>query len=144
MSNSGKDAKDERVSGAVSARGRVLFMDDTEIVRKAVVEMLATLGYDVESAVEGTRALELYREAKDRGTPFDVVVLDLNVSRGMDGREALAKLLEIDPEAKIVVSSGLPHDPFVADYARHGARAVIIKPYNSAEINSVIEHVLNS
>lgn len=129
-------------SGSVSSRGRVLFMDDKEIVRKAVSEVLRTLGYDVESTVEGEETLEMYRRARDAGTPFDVVVLDLTVAHGMGGREAIAKLLEIDPAARIVVSSGYPNDPVIINYGKYGASAVIIKPYNSSELDEVLDRVL--
>ena len=130
-------------SGSVSPRARVLFMDDKEIVRAAVSEVLHELGYDVECAVEGAAALELYRRARDAGMPFDVVVLDLTVAIGMGGREAIEKLLEVDPSAKIIVSSGYPNDPVIIDYATYGASAVIIKPYNSSELDAVLEKVLH-
>ena len=127
---------------AVSTHGRVLFMDDKEIVRNAVSEVLRVLGYEVECAVEGEQALRMYRRAREAGAPFDVVVLDLTVASGMGGREAIEKLLEIDPSAKIVVSSGYPNDPVIVDYSRYGARDVIIKPYNSSELDEVLERVL--
>ncbi len=131
-------------SGPVSSRGRVLFMDDKEIVRKAVGEVLRVLGYDAVCTEEGEETLEVYRRALDAGTPFDVVVLDLTVARGMGGREAIEKLLEIDPSAKIVVSSGYPNDPVMVDYRKYGASAVIIKPYNSSELDEVLAKVIES
>ena len=129
-------------SGSVSSRGRVLLMDDKEIVREAVSEVLQVLGYDVECAVEGGQALAVYRRAISAGTPFDVVVLDLSVASGMGGRETIEKLLEIDPAAKVVVSSGYPNDPVMVDFQRYGASAVIIKPYNSSELDEVLSQVL--
>jgi DNA-binding NarL/FixJ family response regulator len=118
-------------------------MDDKEIVRNAICEVLAALGYEVESAVEGEQAIALYGTARAAGTPFDVVVLDMTIERGMGGREAIAKLLEIDPEVKIVVSSGYPHDPVIMDHQKFGACAVIIKPYNSSELDEVLKQVLH-
>jgi two-component system cell cycle sensor histidine kinase/response regulator CckA len=129
-------------SGSVSSRGRVLFMDDKEIVRNAIGEVLRVLGYDVACAGDGREALELYRRAREGDAPFDVVVLDLTVARGMGGREAIEKLLEIDPAARIVVSSGFPNDPVMIDYRKYGARAVIIKPYNSSELDEVLSKVI--
>ena len=127
---------------AVSTRWKILFMDDKEIVRNAISEVLKVLGYEVECAVEGEQALGLYRLARTAGAPFDVVVLDLTVVSGMGGRETIEKLLEIDPSAKIIVSSGYPNDPVIVDYHRYGARDVIIKPYNSSELEEVLERVL--
>ncbi len=131
-------------SGSVSARGRVLFMDDKEIVRNAVGEVLQALGYEAVCTEEGEETLELYRRALDAGKPFDVVVLDLTVVRGMGGREAIEKLLEIDPLAKVVVSSGFPNDPVMVDHSRYGASAAIIKPYNSSELDKVLAKVIES
>ena len=130
-------------SGSVSSRGRVLLMDDKEIVRTAVSEVLEALGYEVESSVEGTQALAMYRRSHEAGMPFDVVILDLSVVSGMGGRETIEKLREIDPKVKIVVSSGYPNDPVMVDFRRYGASAVIIKPYNSLELDEVLDQVLH-
>ena len=53
---------------------------------------MSRLGYAVESAREGAEALALYRRAKEQGTPFDVVIMDLVIVDGMDGKEAIDKL----------------------------------------------------
>jgi CheY-like chemotaxis protein len=119
-------------------------MDDTEIVRNAICEVLAALDYEVEAAVDGGEAIALYRRAREAGTPYDVVVLDLTVERGMGGREAMERLLEIDPEVRIIVSSGFPHDPVVMEYQTYGARAAIVKPYNSSELDKVLKQVLDT
>lgn len=131
-------------SGSVSTRGRVLFMDDKEIVRDAVCEVLRALGYDAVCTEEGGETLERYRRAREEGAPFDVVVLDLTVARGMGGKETIEKLREIDPAAKIIASSGYPNDPIMLDYRRYGVHAVIIKPYNSSELDEVLTEVLES
>lgn len=130
-------------AGTVPSRGRILFMDDKDFVRKAVSEVLVVLGYEVECAKEGEQTLEMYRGARGAGTLFDVVVLDLTVSSGMGGRETIEKLLDIDPSVKIIVSSGYPHDPVVVDYRRFGVKGVIIKPYNSSELEEILEKVLH-
>lgn len=118
-------------------------MDDKDFVRKAVSEVLVALGYEVECAKEGGQTLSMYREARGAGTLFDVVVLDLTVSSGMGGRETIEKLLEIDPSVKIIVSSGYPHDPVVVDYQKFGVKGVIIKPYNSSELEEILEKVIH-
>ena len=153
MNDGDKDMEREQTAGtgAASTHGRVLFMDDKEYVRSAICEeyvrsaiceVLVELGYEVESAVEGGQAVALYEQARKAGTPFDVVILDVTVERGMGGREAIERLLEIEPEVRIIVSSGFPHDPVVMDYRSFGARAAIIKPYNSSQLDEVIKRVL--
>ena len=76
----------------IEGKGRVLLMDDEKLVLDVARQMLETLGYEVETAKDGAEAISLYREAKDSGSPFDVVILDLTVPGGMGGKEAIEKL----------------------------------------------------
>lgn len=108
---------------------RVLLMDDEDIVRDVAKEMIAAFGHDVEGAEDGRRAIELFSNAKKSGRPFDLVILDLTVKGGMGGEVAIAKLREIDPKVKAVVSSGYADSPIVADYRNHGFSTVLNKPY---------------
>jgi CheY-like chemotaxis protein len=146
MNGSGKDLSEERVSGSDvrSKIARILFMDDTETVRSAVSEVLKLLGYEVECAVEGKELLEKYRRARDEGKPFDAVVVDLTVERGMGGREAIEKLRVLDPPARIVVSSGYPDDPVIMNYRAYGAVAYIVKPYSPSELDGILRRVLGA
>src|ERR1019366_3978468 len=82
------------VCGAIvvaSAKGgRVLFMDDEEAITMMAEKVVRRLGYDFESAADGMEAIEKYRAARNSGSPFDLVVLDLTIPGGMGGREAMA------------------------------------------------------
>ena len=62
--------------------GRLLVMDDQEPVIRMMTRIFERLGYAVESCLDGKEAIRLYREANDRGRPFDLVVLDLTVPAG--------------------------------------------------------------
>ncbi|MEW6420030.1 MAG: response regulator [Nitrospirota bacterium] len=64
-------------------------MDDEDVVRHVVGEMLKHLGYDVEFAKDGTEAIKLYKIAKETGKPFNIVVMDLTVPGGIGGKEAI-------------------------------------------------------
>ena len=66
--------------------GKVLVMDDEEMIRKVVKLMLLELGYQVELAKDGDEAIELYHRAMDSDQPFDLVIMDLNVKGGMGGK----------------------------------------------------------
>ncbi|MEE8397448.1 MAG: ATP-binding protein, partial [Desulfobacterales bacterium] len=61
----------------ISGSGRLLVMDDEEMIRVLAFKRLSRLGYDVEVAGDGAEAIEQYRKAMDSGKPFDVVILDL-------------------------------------------------------------------
>ncbi len=126
------------------ARGRVLLMDDEEIIRSAGCKLLKSLGYDVESCSDGTEALTLYDDAKKNNKPFDAVILDLTVAGGMGGREAMKKLLEADPHAKGIVSSGYSTDQVLSRYGDYGFRGVIAKPYNIIELKDTIQSVIEN
>ncbi len=123
--------------------GKVLLMDDEEIVRAVAGQMLSRIGYQVEFAVEGRDAVELYRQARESGEPFDAVIMDLTVPGGMGGLEAVRKLRRIDPDVKAVVSSGYSDDPVLSDYREYGFSGVLPKPYKIIELSEVLETVLS-
>ena len=123
-------------------RKRILFMDDEELLRSVVTRMLEIMGYDVVSAADGEEAVRLYIEAAGSGTPFDAVILDLSVQRGMGGKEAVEKLIEYDPGVTALVSSGFVGDPVLQNYREYGFRGVIPKPYTSEELREGLGKVL--
>lgn len=131
-------AHDNTVQGS----GRVLIMDDEETVREIAQELLEEIGYTVECVANGSDAVELYRKRKEEGSPYSVVILDLTVSGGMGGKEALSKILEIDPNVNAVVSSGYSTDSVMANYQDYGFSAVLSKPYKLEEISSVMQELL--
>ena len=123
-------------------KGRVLLMDDEESVRVTAEAMLKKLGYEVETAFDGTDVVNKYRSALETGAPFDVVILDLTIPGGKGGREALARLKNIDPAVKAIVSSGYSSDPVMAEYSEAGFMGVVSKPYSLQELSQVLGTVL--
>ena len=116
-------------NGSTAKVARVLIMDDDEMVRFVAGETLKRYGFEVEFAVDGTQAVEMYREQFTAGNRFAAVILDLNIPGGMGGAEAMQKLLEIDPQARGYVSSGRTDDPVMVDYLDYGFSGTIEKPY---------------
>jgi signal transduction histidine kinase/CheY-like chemotaxis protein len=130
--------REELVKGA----GRILVMDDDEILREATRKMLTALGYEAELAQEGAEAIGAYQKARESGRPFDAVIMDLTVPGGMGGKEAVKKLLEIDPNARAIVSSGYSNDPVMAEFAKYGFRGIMIKPYRMKDLSEVMRQVI--
>lgn len=124
-------------------KGKILFMDDQTNIRNMIRKMLTHLGYEVEFAGDGAKTIEMYKKAKEKGQPFDAVILDLTVPGGMGGQEAIQKLVTIDPKVKAIVSSGYSNDPILSEYKKYGFRGVVTKPYEVHELSMVLHKVIN-
>ena len=124
------------------AVGRILVMDDEQVVRETAREILDHLGYRVDVCDDGTAALNLYREARESGTPYALVIMDLTIPGGMGGKVMMKKLLEIDPDARGIVSSGYCNDPIIAHYREYGFSGVVTKPFKIDEISDVIQEIM--
>ena len=125
-----------------SGCGKILVMDDDNLLLNVLGTMLETLGYKAEFALEGQQAVDKYAEAQQSGAPFDAVVMDLVIPGGMGGREAMERLLAIDPQVKVIVSSGYSNNSVMSDYKNYGFSGVIAKPYRATELSRLIQQVL--
>jgi CheY-like chemotaxis protein len=123
-------------------KGKILVMDDEEMVREVLGRLLARLGYEAEFARDGGEAIELFVQAQRSGQAFAAVILDLTVPGGMGGQETMARLLEIDPQVKAIVSSGYSDDPIMADFQKYGVNGVIAKPYRISELGKILHKVV--
>jgi PAS domain S-box-containing protein len=121
-----------------AGKGRVLLMDDEEIVRKISGAILRQLGYEVEFARNGEEAVKAYGRSREAGRTFDAVILDLTVQGGMGGEKALSKLREIDPEVRAVVSSGYALDPVMKEFGKYGFVDAIAKPYDAEGLKKLL------
>lgn len=126
-----------------TGKGRILLMDDEEIIRQVAGEMLATLGYSITVCEDGVQMLNHYTRAKHSGQGFDAVIMDLTIPGGMGGKEAMARLLADDPEVRGIVSSGYNNDPILASFREYGFRGVVRKPYTVQELGKAIQAVIN-
>lgn len=127
-----------------AGHGRILVMDDQELILNMIRMMLDRMGYETESATDGAKAIELYREAYEAGTPFDLVILDLTVPGGMGGAETMAELLKIDAKVKAVVSSGYSNDPIMANHQDYGFCGVAPKPYSMEHLAELFNEIFSN
>lgn len=133
----------ETTGGVIHGQGKILVMDDEESVRNTAGEMLSFLGYEVFFAVDGAEAIDRYRKARDAGSPFDAVILDLTIRGGMGGEEAVQKIVQFDPRVKAIVSSGYSENPVMSDCSRYGFKGLICKPYSVQQMSHVLHKVLH-
>ena len=101
---------------------------------------------DVEFACDGVEAAAMYAKARNAGSPFDVVIMDLVIAGGAGGKEAIQWVLQIDPEAKVIVSSGSSpgHESILLNYKQYGFVGALPKPYTIEDLNIALGKVFNS
>lgn len=131
----------QKAKPAVKA-ARILVMDDEEMLRDVAKAQLVALGHEPILVTDGFQAINRYQELQEIGMPVDLVIMDLTIPGGMGGQEAAARLLLIDPEAKIIVASGYSNDPAMANYKEYGFRAAVVKPFDLKELSNAIASVL--
>lgn len=134
--------KEEKEEEPFRGHGRVLIMDDDETVQDVAGEMLRHLGYEVDVAADGLEAIKTYLEARRLKKPYGAILMDLTVRGGMGGREAARKLLELDPEARVIAASGYATDPVMSDFRQYGFSGAVQKPFKLQELSEVLRDVL--
>ena len=126
-----------------STRAKILVMDDEKMVRTLAKKMLVKLGHEVVLATDGEEAVKLYQLSMTSGKPFELAIMDLTIPGGMGGKEAVQEVLNIDPNTKVIVSSGYSTDSIMANYKDYGFDAAIVKPYSTQELSKVISQLLD-
>ena len=130
--------KDKPIKG----EGKFLLIDDEENVRKSAREVLKRLGYQVQDAKDHAEGIKLYEKAMEGKHPFDAVIMDLTIPGSMGGKEAIKRIKRIDPEAKVIVSSGYSEDQAMSKFSEYGFCGVVAKPYAVEDLARVIHNVL--
>ena len=120
----------------------ILIMDDEQAFVASTGEALVLSGHSVAFASDGSEALMLYEKFAEKGNPFDVVIMDLNIPEGMGGAEAIGKLKEIDPNVCAIVSSGYSNDPVMSDHTGYGFSGILPKPFSMEDMEQEIEKAL--
>ena len=120
---------------------RVLLMDDEPLVLRVGARHLGRLGLEVETAATGEDAVEKFRRHRADGCPFDLVILDLTVTGGMGGAQALQRMQEIDPGVVAIACSGYFDAAVMSAPGQFGFAGVLAKPYLTADLEKVLAAV---
>jgi two-component system cell cycle sensor histidine kinase/response regulator CckA len=123
---------------------RILLMDDEQMILDIVSRMLGHLGYEVTTCTDGSQAIAAFAKAKSQNEPFDVVMMDLVIPNGVGGQDAVHTIKQIDPNARVLASSGHLEHPVMVDHKKFGFNAVLEKPYKLEKLQQVIEAVVNA
>ena len=118
----------------------ILLAEDEEVIREMAQLGLESKGYTVLSAPDGATALSTFRERQD---DIDIVIADM-VMPCISGPELFARMKEINPGVRVIVSSGYSHDQEGRQMLRHGCLGYLQKPYNMESLNHLVRHVLDS
>ena len=120
---------------------KILLLDDDQIVIDVCREMFESLGYTAEFVRNGQEVLETFKTAQNEGIPFDLVIMDLTIPDGMGAEETIKPLREIDPDVKVVVSSGYCYATVMVDYKKFGFTGTIAKPYKLNELSEMLRAI---
>lgn len=126
----------------LGGNGRILVMDDEELIQEVSREILEAAGYSVECCADGGEALEHFHDAREKNTPFDAVVMDLTIPGGMGGKETAELIRALDSNAVLIVSSGYSSDPVIANYQRYGFSGAVIKPFSFQSLAGEVRRLI--
>ena len=118
--------------------GTILLVDDEAIVIGVGKQMLERLGFSVLTATSGQEALDIFKINKDR---IDLVVLDM-IMPGMGAGDTYDELRVLDPDIKVLLSSGYGVDEQTNEVLQRGCKGFIQKPFNMRVLSEKIEEVL--
>ncbi len=118
----------------------LLLVDDEESIRDLGTRIFSRVGYHVITASNGMEALEIFRSKQDR---IAMIILDL-IMPAMSGAQCLEKLLQIDPEVKVLIASGFAVDGHTEHRVASGSKGFVSKPFNMSEVLTTIRRILDA
>lgn len=118
--------------------GTILLVDDEKMILDVTAPMLKGLGYNLLTAASGDEAVDIYKSSKN---PVDLVILDI-IMPGMSGTETYDKLEEINPQVKVLLSSGYSINEQATDILNRGGRGFIQKPFDIERLSRKLKEIL--
>jgi PAS domain S-box-containing protein len=125
------------VKEVIQGTGTVLLVDDEQMILEVGQNLLEALGYRVLLSGGGQKAIETYERNRDE---IDIVVLDM-VMPNMGGGEVYDRMKEIDPDVKVLLSSGYSIDGEATEILKRGCNGFIQKPFNMKELSGKIKEI---
>ncbi len=117
--------------------GSILVVDDVALQRQITANMLSKIGYVVHTAGSGEEAVIMSERQ-----PFDLVILDMIMSEGMDGLETFKKIIQISPKQKAIITSGYSKSARVEEMLKLGADSFVQKPFTMEQLGIAVKTAL--
>jgi len=145
VTQSDLDVPSERDKSLIRGNGeRILVLEDDELLGRSFANMISAIKYKPEIVTSSREAIDKYRKAYRDGEPYDAVITDLTIKGDTGGEEINRQILEMNPDAKTIVSSGYATDPIMSNYREYGYSAALPKPVMIDTLSRVLNQVLNS
>lgn len=118
--------------------GTILVIDDEEIIRKIVGEMLERLGYSTLEAADGVQAVEIFKENQEK---IDCVLCDVVMPR-MNGWETVSAIRENAPDIPVILASGYNEAHVMVGHNELAIQAFLEKPFLFSQLKEVLANLL--
>jgi CheY-like chemotaxis protein len=133
-----KKKQDPKKLSDVTGNGElILVVDDMPAQREIATSILDRLGYRSQAVASGEEAIEFVRQHS-----VDLVILDMIMEPGIDGRETYERMIKIHPSQKAIITSGFAETEEVRETQRLGAGPFIKKPFTLETIGFAIKDEL--
>ncbi len=135
-----KQNKQDTSSKIIEGKGTIMIVDDEEIVLEVGAKMLERLGYSVIPVTSGKEAIELFQASPNA---IDMVILDM-VMPDMNGDKVFERLRSLNPNIKILLSSGYTSDGKASELLSRGCNGFIQKPFTIKELSEKTSKILQA
>lgn len=125
---------------SMTGSGRILLVDDEQVIQETGTYLLKDMGYDVIIAQNGAEAVEIFKKEQKN---IVLVMMDM-IMPIMNGREAFLKIREIDPQAKVVISSGFIKNENLNEMLQQGLMGFIQKPFQTKKLSQLLTDILSN
>lgn len=125
---------------SITGVGTIMVVDDEDVIRRMISRILPSLGYNIKDFEKGSDAVEYF---KKHHHDIDLVIVDM-IMPIMDGKDVFNALKEIDPNVKVLLSSGFSIDGDAQKLIDLGASGFIHKPYRKSELSRKVAEILSA
>lgn len=132
----------DQVTEVTTGTGRILIMDDEEVIRGTLSVMLKLQGYTPVTCIDGDEAVRLYDKSVEEENSFSAIILDLTVPGGSGGKKTINEIRKRDKNIPVFVSSGYAEDPIIQNPALYGFTDSLKKPFSCSELMTVLSKYL--